>query len=76
MEKPGPEPKNRFDHNAIAVKRIDDSQLGYLGMRLAEDVHEWISEGESWEAMVTDVTGIPPYSHPTHGVNIILLRLK
>ena len=30
-----PEPKNRFDHNAIAVKRLDDSQLGYLGRRLA-----------------------------------------
>jgi len=68
-----PEPTNRFDHNAIEVVRLNGDQVGYLNRRLAEDVHGWMSKGEHWQAMVTDVTGVETH-HDLHGLNLILLR--
>jgi hypothetical protein len=73
-----PEPKNRFDHNAVAVVRQNGEQLGYLNRRLAEDVQNWTAKGEHWQAMVTKITPEQPLpcAAPLHGVNLILLRSR
>lgn len=68
-----PEPDNRFDPNAVAIYRGNGEQLGYLGRRLAEEMHGWMNKGEHWSAVLMEVTGI---DKGTLGANIALVRKK
>src|ERR1700740_1791548 len=67
------EPDNPFDANAIAVCRGNGEQLGYLGQRLAEEMHRWMARGENWSAVLTEVTG---RDKRELGANIALVRKK
>jgi hypothetical protein len=45
------EPNNPVDPKAIAVKRVDGSQLGYLDFRVASDLHRDAGNPVSWSAV-------------------------
>jgi HIRAN domain len=45
------EPNNPADPDAIAVKRIDGSQLGYLERKAASDLHQAAGNPVSWSAI-------------------------
>jgi hypothetical protein len=45
------DPKHPIDPQAIAVKRVDGSQLGYLKRRVANDLHRDADEPVSWSAI-------------------------
>jgi hypothetical protein len=45
------EPNNPADPNAIAVKRVDGTQLGYLGRGAASDLHRDAGKPVSWSAL-------------------------
>jgi hypothetical protein len=45
------EPNNPADPNAIAVKRVDGTQLGYLERGVASDLHRDAGNPVSWSAI-------------------------
>jgi HIRAN domain len=45
------DPNHPIDPQAIAVERIDGSQLGYLQRRVADDLHRDAGEPVSWSAV-------------------------
>jgi hypothetical protein len=69
------DPKHPIDPQAIAVKRVDGSQLGYLQRRVANDLHRDAGEPVSWSAIFKQAD-----RHPTTeevvGAIIVLTRSK
>jgi hypothetical protein len=65
------EADNPVDPNAIALYRNNGQQLGYLNTRLAEEMREWLSRGEQWHAILTEITG---RDKGVLGANIALFR--
>jgi hypothetical protein len=67
------DPDNPADPNAIAVKRVDGSQLGYLERRVASDLHQDAGKSVSWSAVFKHAD-----RHPTTddvvGAVIVLTR--
>jgi hypothetical protein len=67
------EPDNPVDPKAIAVKRVDGSQLGYLDRRAASDLHRDAGKPVSWSAIFKQAN-----RHPTTeevvGAVIVLTR--
>lgn len=53
------EPDNGFDSNAIAVRLLDGSQIGYLNRLLSARLAPVMDAGESYSAAVSAVTGGP-----------------
>ena len=58
------------DANAIAVYRDNGEQLGYLSRELAQEMHQRLAKGETWHAVLTQITG---KGHDTLGANIGLV---
>jgi HIRAN domain len=69
------DPNHPIDPQAIAVKRVDGSQLGYLERRVANDLHRDAGEPVSWSAIFKHAD-----RHPTTeevvGAVIVLTRSK
>lgn len=69
------DPNHAIDPQAIAVKRVDGSQLGYLERRVANDLHRDAGEPASWSAIFKHAD-----RHPTTeevvGAVIVLTRSK
>jgi HIRAN domain len=69
------DPNHPTDPQAIAVKRVDGSQLGYLQRRVANDLHRDAGEPVSWSAIFKQAD-----RHPTTeevvGAIIVLTRSK
>jgi hypothetical protein len=67
------DPDNPADPNAIAVKRVDGSQLGYLEGRVASDLYQDAGKPVSWSAVFKHAD-----RHPTTdevvGAVIVLTR--
>jgi HIRAN domain len=53
------DPNNPVDPNAIAVKRVDGSQLGYLESRVASELHRDAGKPMSWSAVFKHVNRQP-----------------
>ncbi|MCD8199432.1 MAG: DEAD/DEAH box helicase, partial [Coriobacteriaceae bacterium] len=51
------EPENEFDENAIAVRRRDGTQLGYLNRQLAERLAPVMDAGVAYDAAISAITG-------------------
>jgi len=66
------EEENPVDGNAIAVRRSDGDQLGYLPAELAADVVERIQRGYRYAAYLTEITG-GQHDKPTLGANLLIL---
>jgi hypothetical protein len=52
------EPDNKTDPMAIAVKRTNGSQLGYLDKRIASQLHQDAGKPVSWSAITSTQTDI------------------
>jgi HIRAN domain len=69
------DPNHPIDPQAIAVTRVDGSQLGYLKRRVANDLHRDAGEPVSWSAIFKQAD-----RHPTTeevvGAVIVLTRSK
>jgi len=65
------EPNNPADPKAIAVKRVDGSQLGYLERRVASDLHRDAGEPVSWSAIFKQVN-LHPTTEEVVGAVIVL----
>jgi len=69
------DPNHPVDPQAIAVTRVDGSQLGYLQRRVANDLHRDAGEPVSWSAIFKQAD-----RHPTTeevvGAIIVLTRSK
>jgi hypothetical protein len=70
------EPDNPVDPDAVKVVRQDGKQIGYLPKRVAATMQTHFRNGEHWEAVLTEITGINPHPHPWQGANICLVRRK
>lgn len=69
------EPDNPADPNAIAVKRVDGSQLGYLERTVASDLHRDAGKSYSWSAIFKQANH-QPTSDEIVGAVIVLTRSK
>lgn len=67
------EPNNPVDPNAIAVKRVDGSQLGYLESRVASELHRDAGKPMSWSAIFKHVSRHPSTDEVV-GAVILLTR--
>ena len=67
------EPNNPVDPNAIAVKRVDGSQLGYLESRVASDLHRDAGKPMSWSAIFSHANRHPSTDEVV-GAVIVLTR--
>lgn len=67
------EPNNPGDPNAIAVKRVDGSQLGYLEIRVASELHRDAGEPMSWSAIFRHASRHPSTDEVV-GAVIVLTR--
>lgn len=67
------EPNNPVDPNAIAVKRVDGSQLGYLESRVASDLHRDAGKPMSWSAIFRHANRHPSTDEVV-GAVIVLTR--
>jgi hypothetical protein len=67
------EPNNPDDPKAIAVKRVDGSQLGYLERRVANDLHRDAGEPWSWSAIFMHANRHPSTDEVV-GAVIVLTR--
>jgi hypothetical protein len=67
------EPENVADPQAIAVKRIDGSQLGYLERRVADELHRDAGQPFSWSAIFKHANRRPE-SEEVVGATIVLTR--
>ena len=66
------EEDNPVDPNAIALRRMDGDQLGYLQAQLAADVVERLRKGYRYAAYFAGVTG-GQEDKPTLGANLLIL---
>jgi hypothetical protein len=66
------EDENPFDPNAIAVKRQNGEQIGYLRAELATEVAENNKLGYKYTAFITMITGGADDS-PTLGCNLLVI---
>lgn len=67
------EPSNRHDRNAIALRRQNGEQLGYINSELAEELCEWLKQEKRVTATISDITGGGGgwfTEAKAHGVNI------
>jgi len=69
------EPDNPADPNAIAVKRVDGSQLGYLERRVATELRRDAGKPYSWSAIFKQANHHPT-SDEVVGAVIVLTRSK
>jgi hypothetical protein len=69
------EPDNPVDPKAIAVKRKDGSQLGYLDRKTAKELHEDAGKPYAWNAVFKHATR-DLETERIVGAAIILVRLK
>jgi hypothetical protein len=67
------EPNNPIDPNAIAVKRVDGSQLGYLENRVASELHRDAGKPMSWSAIFRHANR-NPLTDEVVGAIIVLTR--
>jgi hypothetical protein len=67
------EPNNPVDPNAIAVKRVDGSQLGYLESRVASELHRDAGKPMSWSAIFKHASRHPSTDEVV-GAVIVLTR--
>ena len=67
------DPGNPADPNAIAVKRVDGTQLGYLERGAASDLHRDAGEPVSWSA-IFKYTDRHPSTDEVVGAVIVLTR--
>jgi hypothetical protein len=65
------EPDNRFDPDAVAVRRTNGEQLGYLSADLADEMARLLDRGERIEVQISDLTG---GGRKARGVNIRITR--
>jgi hypothetical protein len=70
-----PEPDNPVDPKAIAVKRVDGSQLGYLERRVASNLHRDAGEPYSWSAIFQQANRQPTTGEVV-GAVIVLTRSR
>jgi hypothetical protein len=71
----GVDPNHPVDAQAIAVKRIDGSQLGYLARRVANELHRDAGEPVSWSAVFKQADRNPT-TEEVVGAVIVLTRSK
>jgi hypothetical protein len=69
------EPNNPVDPKAIAVKRVDGSQLGYLDFRVASDLHRDAGKPVSWSAVFRHAD-LDAETDEVVGAVIVLTRSK
>jgi hypothetical protein len=69
------DPNNPLDPKAIAVKRVDGSQLGYLEWRVASDIHRDAGKPWSWSAIFKHAN-CHPSTDEVVGAVIVLTRSK
>jgi hypothetical protein len=69
------DPNNPLGPNAIAVKRVDGSQLGYLEWRVASDIHRDAGKPWSWSAIFKHANRHPSTDEVV-GAVIVLTRSK
>jgi hypothetical protein len=69
------EPNNPVDPKAIAVTRVDGSQLGYLDFRVACDLHRDAGKPVSWSAVFRHADLLPE-TDEVIGAVIVLTRSK
>jgi HIRAN domain len=67
------DPNNPVDPNAIAVKRVDGSQLGYLESRIASELHRDAGKPMSWSAIFKHANRHPSTDEVV-GAVIVLTR--
>jgi hypothetical protein len=67
------EPNNSGDPKAIAVKRVDGSQLGYLERRVASDLHRDACKPVSWSAIFKHAN-LHPETDKVVGATIVLTQ--
>jgi hypothetical protein len=67
------DPNNPVDPNAIAVKRVDGSQLGYLESRVASELHRDAGKPMSWSAIFKHANRHPSTGEVV-GAVIVLTR--
>jgi hypothetical protein len=66
------EDENPVDSNAIAVRRQNGEQMGYLAAKLAAEVTENDRQGYRYAAFITAITG-GNEDHPIRGVNLVMI---
>lgn len=69
------EPDNPVDPYAMAVKRFDGSQLGYLEQRVARELHQDAGKPVSWSAVFKHANRHPE-TEQIVGATIVLVRTK
>jgi HIRAN domain len=67
------DPNNPVDPNAISVKRVDGSQLGYLESRVASELHQDAGKPMSWSAIFRHANRHPSTDEVV-GAVIVLTR--
>ncbi|MDC0936716.1 HIRAN domain-containing protein [Pirellulales bacterium] len=67
--------KNRYDKNAIVVRRLDGSQLGFLSGDLATDVVNTTKNGYFFTAYISSLTG-GGLERPTRGCNMLVVQFE
>jgi hypothetical protein len=67
------DPANKFDSNAIEVRKKDATMVGYLSGELAEDIAPIMDGGKRLAATVLDVTGGGPGE--SYGLNIQVVEI-
>jgi hypothetical protein len=67
------DPNNPVDPNAIAVNRVDGSQLGYLESRVASELHQDAGKPMSWSAIFKHANRHPSTDEVV-GAVIVLTR--
>jgi hypothetical protein len=67
------DPNNPVDPNAISVKRVDGSQLGYLESRVASELHQDAGKPMSWSAIFKHANRHPSTDEVV-GAVIVLTR--
>lgn len=70
-----PEPDNPADPQAIAVKRVNGSQLGYLERRVADKLHQDAGGPFSWSAIFKQANRRPD-TEDVVGATIALTRSR